>query len=153
MNISFRLKELIHFLMERDCYKLNFSCQGNRFWKVNVCLQILVVHYDLSIYLEREREWVREIINDVLLWTPTYGYTNVDQPAKTYIYQLCADTGCRLHDFASALVNRDGCWARKKGICVYIVSQISSSGDLVSVGYPFVAISFRSTLTLVDNIC
>ena len=35
-----------------------------------------------------------ELINDVLLWTPTYGQAKVGQPARTYIQQLCEDMGC-----------------------------------------------------------
>ena len=35
-----------------------------------------------------------ELISDVLLWTPTYGQAKVGRPARTYIQQLCEDTGC-----------------------------------------------------------
>ena len=35
-----------------------------------------------------------ELISDVLLWTPTYGRAKAERPARTYIQQLCEDTGC-----------------------------------------------------------
>ena len=35
-----------------------------------------------------------ELIRDVLLWTPSHGWTKAGQPAITYIQQLYADTGC-----------------------------------------------------------
>ena len=35
-----------------------------------------------------------ELISDVLLWTPTYGRAKAGQAARTYIQQLCEDTGC-----------------------------------------------------------
>ena len=35
-----------------------------------------------------------ELISDVLLWTPTHGRTKAGRPARTYIQQLCEDTGC-----------------------------------------------------------
>ena len=35
-----------------------------------------------------------ELISDVLLWTPTYGRAKAGWPARTYIQQLCEDTGC-----------------------------------------------------------
>ena len=35
-----------------------------------------------------------ELISDVLLWTPTYGRGKAGRPARTYIQQLCEDTGC-----------------------------------------------------------
>ena len=34
-----------------------------------------------------------ELIRDVLLWSPTYGRAKVGRPARTYIQQLCEDTG------------------------------------------------------------
>ena len=37
-------------------------------------------------------------VSDVLLWAFLHGQTNVGLPAKTYIHQLCADTGDRLND-------------------------------------------------------
>ena len=35
-----------------------------------------------------------ELICDVLLWTPIHGRAKAGRPARTYIQQLCADTGC-----------------------------------------------------------
>ena len=37
-----------------------------------------------------------ECISDILLWTPWHGHTSVNQPAKTYIHQLCVDISCCL---------------------------------------------------------
>ena len=37
-----------------------------------------------------------ELISDVLLWTPTHGQAKAGRPARTYIQQLCEDTGCCL---------------------------------------------------------
>ena len=39
-----------------------------------------------------------ELISDVLLWTPTYGRAKAGRPARTYIQQLCEDTGCNPED-------------------------------------------------------
>ena len=39
-----------------------------------------------------------ELISDVLLWTPTYGRAKAGRPARTYIQQLCEDTGCSPED-------------------------------------------------------
>ena len=44
-----------------------------------------------------------KLISDVSLWTPTHGHTSVGQPAKTYIHQLSADTGCSLEDIPGAV--------------------------------------------------
>ena len=39
-----------------------------------------------------------ELISDVLLCTPTYGRAKAGRPARTYIQQLCEDTGCSPKD-------------------------------------------------------
>ena len=36
----------------------------------------------------------KDELSDVLLWTPTYGQAKAGRPARTYIEQLCEDTGC-----------------------------------------------------------
>ena len=44
-----------------------------------------------------------ELISDVLLWTPTYGRAKAGRPARTYIQQLCEDTGCSPDDLPEAM--------------------------------------------------
>ena len=39
-----------------------------------------------------------KLISDVLLWTRTYGRAKAGRPARTYIQQLCEDTGCMPED-------------------------------------------------------
>ena len=46
-----------------------------------------------------------ELINDVLLWTPTYSQAKAERPARTYIQQLCEDTGCSPEDLPEAMNN------------------------------------------------
>ena len=48
-----------------------------------------------------------ELISDVLLWTPTYGCAKVGRPARTYIQQLCEDTGCNPEDMPEAMNVRE----------------------------------------------
>ena len=48
-----------------------------------------------------------ELISDVLLWTPTYGREKTGRPARTYIQQLCEDTGCGPEDLPEAMNNRE----------------------------------------------
>ena len=47
-----------------------------------------------------------ELISDVLLWTPTYGRAKAGRPARTYIQQLCDDTGCGPEDLSEAMNDR-----------------------------------------------
>ena len=44
-----------------------------------------------------------EFISDVLLWTPAYGQAKEGRPARTYIQQLCEDTGCGPEDLPEAM--------------------------------------------------
>ena len=48
-----------------------------------------------------------ELISDVLLWTPTYGRAKAGWPARTYIQQLCEDTGCSPEDLPEAMNDRE----------------------------------------------
>ena len=48
-----------------------------------------------------------ELISDVLLWTPTYGRAKAGQSARTYIQQLCEDTGCSPEDLPEAMNDRE----------------------------------------------
>ena len=48
-----------------------------------------------------------ELISDVLLRTPTYGRAKAGRPARTYIQQLCADTGCNPEDLPEVMNDRE----------------------------------------------
>ena len=49
-----------------------------------------------------------ELIGDGLLWTPSHGRAKAGWPARTYIQQLCADTGCIPGDLPEAMDYRVG---------------------------------------------
>ena len=48
-----------------------------------------------------------ELISDVLLWTPTHDRTKAGRPTRTYIQQLCEDTGCCPEDLPEAMNDRE----------------------------------------------
>ena len=48
-----------------------------------------------------------ELVSDVLLWTPTYGQAKAGRPARTYIQQLCEDTGSNPEDLPEAMNDRE----------------------------------------------
>ena len=48
-----------------------------------------------------------EIVSYVLLWTPAYGQSKAGRPARTYIQQLCDDTGCNPEDLPEAMNDRE----------------------------------------------
>ena len=58
--------------------------------------------------------WKRkdELISNILLLTPS----KVGRPARTYIQQFCANTGCSLEDLLGVIGNRDWWWERVREI-------------------------------------
>ena len=48
-----------------------------------------------------------EIVSDVLLWTPAYGQLKAGRPVRTFIQQLCVDTGCNPEDLPKAMNDRE----------------------------------------------
>ena len=57
-----------------------------------------------------------ELISDVLLWTPTYGRPKAGRSARTYIQQLCEDTGGSPEDLPEETNDREKWRERVKDI-------------------------------------
>ena len=57
-----------------------------------------------------------EIISDELLWTPTHDCAKAGWPARTYIQQLCEDTGCCPEDLSEAMNEREKWRERRRDI-------------------------------------
>ena len=97
----------------------------NNSWRQHPTKQQLYAHLPPIMKTIKIR-WIRhvghcwrsrdELINNILLWTPSHGWAKAGWPARTYIQQLCANTGCCLE----AMDNRDGWWERVREI--YTVS-------------------------------
>ena len=58
-----------------------------------------------------------ELISDVLLWTPSHARAKAGRPARTYIQQLCEDTGCSPEDLPGAMNDREEWRERVRDIC------------------------------------
>ena len=48
-----------------------------------------------------------ELISDELVRTPTYGRAKAGRPARTYIQQLCEDTGCSPDDLPEVTTDKE----------------------------------------------
>ena len=48
-----------------------------------------------------------ELISDVFLWTPSHGRAKAGWQARTYIQQLCEDTGCSPEDLPEVMNDRE----------------------------------------------
>ena len=70
--------------------------------------------------LLKKKEWTttevwKKLISDVLLCTPTHGHASVGWPARTYIHQLCVNTGCSLENLLGVMDDRDR-WRERERI-------------------------------------
>ena len=70
-----------------------------------------------------------ELISDVLLWTPTYGWAKAGRPARTYIQQLCEDTGCSYEDLPEAMNDREKWRERGSGISLLAAQHDDDDDD------------------------
>ena len=94
----------------------------NKLWRPHSTKHQLYGHpppITKTIQVGRNRHCRRikdELISDVLRWTPSHGRAKAGEPARTYIQQLCADTGCSLDDLLEAMDDRDGWRERVRDI-------------------------------------
>ena len=87
----------------------------NKSWKQHPTKQQLYGHLALILKTIQVR-WTRlmgygwrskdELISDIL-WISIYGHASVGRPAKTYLYQLCVDTGYCLEDLPRVMNDCD----------------------------------------------
>ena len=101
--------------IERQLHK-NAACNLNKSWRQHPARHQLYGHLPpitKTIQVRRTRHagycWRNrdELIRDVLLWTPTRGRAKAGRPARTYIQQLCEDTGCCPEDLSRAINDRE----------------------------------------------
>ena len=83
-----------------------------------------------------------ELISDVLPWTPTYGRAKAGRPARTYIQQLCEDTGCSPEDLPEAMKDREKWRERVRDICasgmmMMMIPVIESIFELICITKAF----------------
>ena len=69
-----------------------------------------------------------EVISDILLWTPTHGRAKARRLARTYLQQLCEDTGCSSEDLPKAMNDEEG-WRERVGISVLIARPDDDDDD------------------------
>ena len=73
-----------------------------------------------------------ELINDVLLWTPSHGRAKAEWPARTYVQELCEDTGCSPGTYRKRwTIGRGG--ERGSGISVLMARQDDDEDEIFLV--------------------
>ena len=85
----------------QECNKLNKS------WNQHLTKQQLYGHLPpicKTIQIRQTRHaghcWISKdkLISHIILWTLSHGSASVGQPMRTYLRQICTDTGCNLED-------------------------------------------------------
>ena len=71
-----------------------------------------------------------ELISDVFLWISAYGQAKAGLPARTYIEQLCEDTGCSPEALPEAIKNGEN-GERGSGISVLAAWHDDDDDDIV----------------------
>ena len=110
---------------EKSWRQLHKNAAGilNKFWRqyptrhqlyghlppITKTIQVRLTRYAGHCWWNRD-----ELISDVLLWTPKYGRAKAGRPARTYIQQLCEDTGCSPEDLPEAINDREK-WRERFG--------------------------------------
>ena len=74
-----------------------------------ICKHILLITFlnEPDLIFSSHLNGFTQFISDVLLWTPAYGRAKVVRPARTYIQQLCEDTGCIPEDLPEAMYGKE----------------------------------------------
>ena len=109
--------------MEKSLRQLHKNARAilNKSWRQHLTKQQLYGHLPPitnTIRVRRTRHgrhyWISrdELISNVLLWTISHGRTKAGRPARTYIQQLCANTGCIPEDLPEAM--EDSEWLRER---------------------------------------
>ena len=125
MQISRHIEKINHLLNklgELELYKLDGNYTRmlrailNKSWQQHPTRHQLYGHLPpitKTIQVRRTRHaghcWrsTDELIRDVLLWIPTHGRAKAGRPARTYIQQLCEDTGCCPEDLPRPMNDRE----------------------------------------------
>ena len=98
---------------------LNKSCRHHP-TKQQLYADLLPITKTIQVRRIRHAEhgWRRkdELISDILQWTPSHGLAKAGWPARTFIQQIYADTGCSLEDLPEAMDDRDWWRERFRGI-------------------------------------
>ena len=101
-----------------------------------------------------------ELISDVLLWTPSHGWTRFGRPARTYLQQFCTDTGCSMEDLPRPMDNKGECLERVREIRAsgtpwwwWVINEITYIADnnLISWYYEITYIASNNSMLLKHN--
>ena len=73
----------------------------------------------IQLSIEKQFYFKQFSFVSISIWTPTYGRAKAGRPARTYIQQLCEDTGCSPEDLPEAMNDREKWRERVRDICTW----------------------------------
>ena len=121
---TWTLTELIEKKLDGNYTRMLWAIL-NKSWRQHPTKQLLYGHLPFIMKTIQVR-WTRhaghcwrskdELISNILLWTPSHIRAKAERLTRTYIQQLCADTGCNLEDLPGAMDDRAGWWKRVRKI-------------------------------------
>ena len=94
------LQNLADFILcfEWNTLFLSMSLLPILFWStIDQYIWLLKNNFFVEVYIQNIAYGL-ELISDILRWTPSHGQAKVGRPPRTYIQQLCVETGCSLED-------------------------------------------------------
>ena len=121
-----KMQKIIYIYIYIYIFKRMLRAILNKSWRQHPTRHQLYVHLPpitKTIQVRRTRHaghcWRSrdELISDVLLWTPTHGHAKAGRPPRTYIQQLCEDTGCCPEDLPEAMNDGEKWRERVRDIC------------------------------------
>ena len=72
------------------------------------CYIYVYIYIYVCVYVcVRARVCIFVLIRDIRMWIPSHGRAKVGRPARTYLQQLCTDTGCSIEDLPRTMNDRD----------------------------------------------
>ena len=95
-NSKNKLENLVEYVIKISSLLL--------FQRAPITIGITVI---LMLHIFQFSGKIRVFVNRLLLWTPTHGRAKAGRPARTYIQQLCEDTGCSPEDLPEAMNDRE----------------------------------------------
>ena len=82
----------------------------NKSWKKHPTKHQVYSNLPLTPKTIQDMQHTARESSDILLWTPTHRRASVGRPARTYLHQHCADTGCNAEVLPGVMDDSDVWW-------------------------------------------
>ena len=107
--LSVRGESLTAITQESCCYELFWTSPGGSILQGNNCRDTYLSSRKPSKLDSQDSQGTagEERVSDILLWNLSHGRARLGRPARTYLQQLCNDTGYCMKDLPKVMNDRD----------------------------------------------